>query len=132
MSMTAREALEHAIYLADELAEAPGVSAALRAIVPMLDDAERLRVQLAGCLVAAEGEAVKDVREIVEAFLRVNGYKGLAGYECGCGLDDLMPCDGEVADCQPAFKRECYGCGNDACEWRGNDDHGCYAAPVKP
>ena len=41
-------------------------------------------------------------REIVAAYLRGHGYEGLAGEECGCVLDDLMPCEGGWRDCVPA------------------------------
>jgi hypothetical protein len=35
------------------------------------------------------------------------GYDGLYCSECGCELDDLMPCGGEGAlDCYPAYKHE--------------------------
>lgn len=33
------------------------------------------------------------VRELIERYLRKEGYDGLAGDECGCGLENLMPCD---------------------------------------
>lgn len=38
------------------------------------------------------------------AWLRENGYDGLAGYQCGCGLDDLMPCS-EPFNCVPGHRR---------------------------
>lgn len=36
-----------------------------------------------------------DVREIVTAWLKTNGYDGLCNvdFECGCRIEDLMPCD---------------------------------------
>jgi len=37
------------------------------------------------------------VKKIVENYLRKNGYDGLYAEECGCCLDDLMPC-GECCD----------------------------------
>ena len=39
------------------------------------------------------------LRELVTDWLRANGYDGLAGDGCGCGLDDLMPCDSPCCDC---------------------------------
>ena len=43
-------------------------------------------------------------REIVRDWLKRGGYDGLCAYDCGCGLDDLMPCDGLVAECVPAYR----------------------------
>ena len=35
-----------------------------------------------------------DIEDIVEEWLKANGYDGLynSGLECGCHLGDLMPC----------------------------------------
>jgi hypothetical protein len=33
------------------------------------------------------------VREIVDEWLRDNGYDGLAGDDCGCIVGDLFPCE---------------------------------------
>jgi len=46
-----------------------------------------------------------NVREIVAAWLRQHGYDGLCVpyQECGCILDDLMPCDAPTADCLPGY-----------------------------
>jgi len=44
-------------------------------------------------------------REIVEKYLRDNGYDGLCGEECGCSIDDLMPCDYDcTSGCEPGYK----------------------------
>ena len=44
------------------------------------------------------------VKKIVENYLRENGYEGLYSEECGCYLDDLMPC-GECCDnCEAGYK----------------------------
>ena len=48
-----------------------------------------------------------DVRGIIIDFLKANGYDGLAGEDCGCGLDDLIACDGECAECRPAYEWRC-------------------------
>jgi Fe2+ or Zn2+ uptake regulation protein len=44
------------------------------------------------------------VREIVRQYLQDHGYHGLCNpaLECGCGIDDLMPCDSNPFGCQPA------------------------------
>lgn len=52
------------------------------------------------------------VHEIVKQHLEAHKYDGLCGDECGCQLDDLMPCSGEsmseqVPGCEPAYKVEC-------------------------
>lgn len=52
-----------------------------------------------------------DVRQIVTAYLRLEGYDGLYADEdadpdgCACVLDDLMPCDGYgMMNCRPGMK----------------------------
>ncbi|MBE3109349.1 MAG: hypothetical protein IMZ46_02375 [Acidobacteria bacterium] len=67
------------------------------------------------------------IKEIVEKYLRENGYEGLAGEDCGCTLDDLFPCDGNsdgstgVEKCEPAMKGKCPGA--DECEWAEVPEH---------
>ena len=46
------------------------------------------------------------IRELIAKYLRDNGYDGLAGDECGCGLDDLMPCDNPL-ECVPGHAVPC-------------------------
>lgn len=52
------------------------------------------------------------VKEIVADYLKANGYDGLynGDAECGCDLDDLMPCEGNPCCCQPGYKVGCGGC----------------------
>ena len=50
------------------------------------------------------------VKEIVVAYLKTHGYDGLAADECGCALDDLMPCGQPGDDCVTAHKRQCQHC----------------------
>lgn len=48
------------------------------------------------------------VREIVVAHLRQIGADGLCAADCGCGLDDLAPCNGYAeipGDCEPARRQ---------------------------
>ncbi len=47
-----------------------------------------------------------NVADILVEWLREHGYDGLYGDECGCGIDDLLPCD-MGAQCSPAYKRTC-------------------------
>ena len=46
-----------------------------------------------------------NVKEIVHEYLRVNGYDGLCSDDCGCGLDDLAPCEQCFDACVPAYHR---------------------------
>lgn len=58
-----------------------------------------------------------NVREIVIAHLNAGGFDGLAGEDCGCGLNDLMPCEEyRIADCKPAKKITCKEDGFTHCE----------------
>lgn len=46
-----------------------------------------------------------NVYGIVEKYLKDNGYDGLCTDDCGCHLDDLMPCCSEGAmDCVSGYK----------------------------
>jgi len=44
------------------------------------------------------------VRDIMETWLRDNGYDGLAYDGCGCGIDELMMCESPCEQCRPAYK----------------------------
>lgn len=50
-----------------------------------------------------------NVKQIIESYLRDNGYDGLfasadvAGETCGCGIDDLFLCGQICGECQPAY-----------------------------
>ena len=48
-----------------------------------------------------------NVREIIKTYLKVNGFDGLAGDECGCQIDDLICCDEDPSNCVPGHKKEC-------------------------
>lgn len=51
-----------------------------------------------------------DIRKIVEQWLRVNGYDGLAGDGCGCQISELFCCEYPDMDgCQPGYKITCPG-----------------------
>jgi hypothetical protein len=45
-------------------------------------------------------------KDIIRAFLRANRFEGLfcTEVECGCGIDDLAPCDGDMGRCFPGYK----------------------------
>lgn len=64
------------------------------------------------------------VERMVAEWLLKNGYEGLCdGDECGCGLDDLMPCGCAHADCGAAYRFECRRCAwfDDCCKRDGYD-----------
>jgi hypothetical protein len=58
------------------------------------------------------------VREIVQEYLKKNGYDGLHSHAednryagCGCGIDDLMmDCGFQCDDCEPAYLHSLFGC----------------------
>jgi hypothetical protein len=60
------------------------------------------------------------VIEIVKKYLKENGFDGLVGDDCGCGIEDLAPCGCDsIASCSAAIKvkQHCEDC-----------DAGCDAA----
>lgn len=54
-----------------------------------------------------------NVKNIVAEFLRRNGADGLYNdlHDCGCPVDDLMPCERLCTYCRPAAVRCCPDCG---------------------
>jgi hypothetical protein len=48
------------------------------------------------------------IKEILEAWLKENGYDGLCypDYDCGCRLEDLMPCCEPSGYCEAGHKRK--------------------------
>jgi hypothetical protein len=58
-------------------------------------------------------------KEIILDYLKNNKFDGLVcpHIQCGCGIDDFMPCDENWSDCQPAFKLQCANCK----EWENID-----------
>lgn len=65
------------------------------------------------------------VRDILIAYLRANGYDGLAGEDCGCGVDDLAPCEGYPMGCVPAHEVPCPGEDGEDSEGRCGECGGC-------
>lgn len=59
----------------------------------------------------AQREKTMNVKDIVKKYLEFFEYDGLAGkcYNegCGCGLNDLMPCENASPDCVPAKRFKC-------------------------
>jgi hypothetical protein len=70
------------------------------------------------------------LRDIIIEGLKAHGYDGLQNEDCGCGLDDLMPCDGDwmnTMKCEPAYRRECEGC-----PLLSDEDADCYMRRDRP
>ena len=69
------------------------------------------------------------LRELVIAGLRAGGYDGLTNeYDCGCCLDDFMPCMCEgIAACVAGYKHvcapdDCQGCHYGCDGWENRPD----------
>lgn len=64
------------------------------------------------------------VIEMVVEYLKANGYDGLAGKDCGCEIDYLIPCGCFDTDCVAGHKvtkkEDCEL--HDTCELRYCDD----------
>jgi len=47
------------------------------------------------------------VSEIIEKYLKENGYDGLYNLngECACEIGDLIPCVDYCGDCKPGYKK---------------------------
>ncbi len=61
-----------------------------------------------------------DIKSIVKNYLRENKFDGLFSnhFDCGCEIDDLMPCDEAQPECEPGYKIPC----SDNCPYDGNCD----------
>ena len=74
------------------------------------------------------------VKNIIRDWLIKYGYDGLCNEHCGCGINDLAPCDEMKSDCEPAYAHypkedECKQCSfADDCEWVGED---YYSSPLR-
>ena len=62
------------------------------------------------------------VCEIVEKYLKDNGFDGLAGEGrryCGCKISDLMCCGEPNPNCKAGYKIICKDCSELDCVYRG-------------
>ena len=57
------------------------------------------------------------VKEIVADWLKQHGYDGLFNPDCGCVLDDLMPCADRFSDCEAGYRVAC-----SECKWHDTDE----------
>jgi len=72
-----------------------------------------------------------NVRQIVIAHLKAGGFDGLCCDGCGCGLDDLMPCETDGMKCVPAKAVPCDGTCSGCCSSGENDRAiNCYRVAV--
>lgn len=57
---------------------------------------------------APDDPKIITVLDILDQYLRANGYDGLVNpdAECGCRLGDLRPCASDFSGCEPAYRRE--------------------------
>ena len=63
-----------------------------------------------------------DLKEIVLKYLEENKFDGLYRSEsCACRIDDIMPCDEPLADCEPGRIKNCEGCDD-----QEENKSGCY------
>ena len=47
------------------------------------------------------------VHEMVKAYMREHGIKGLCADWCGCSVDDIEPCGDMNGECESAEQRRC-------------------------
>jgi hypothetical protein len=78
--------------------------------------------------VGVEVEVQMTAAEILSDWLRAHGCDGLCTEDCGCGVDDMMPCGSYPGHCVPAKK---ISCDRDTCDdcgvtCYGQDDHSRY------
>lgn len=45
-----------------------------------------------------------NVKEIIKKYLMENGYNGLCCEDCGCFINDLIPCDDVCDHCVPGYE----------------------------
>ena len=69
------------------------------------------------------------ISEIIKKYLVDNDYDGLAGDDCGCGINDLFLCECCNWKCVPAYriKSDCDECGNDCSQW---EEEYCYMSEI--
>ena len=69
------------------------------------------------------------VEEIIQKYLRDNMFDGLCCEDCGCGIDDLVPCDANFLECEPAYYNDCATCAiAEKCEEKDSDVLEMYCA----
>lgn len=73
-------------------------------------------------IIISKGDGIT-VKEIIENYLRTNGFNGLYKSDegCACELNDLCLCGfyESPVDCKPGYKRLCETCKEEDCDMRG-------------
>lgn len=76
----------------------------------------------------------KNVLDIIYKYLKDNCFDGLCTIDCGCGFDDLCPCEGEELQCVPAYKHinpDCSKCESKCISFDGENLSECYKTEKK-
>jgi hypothetical protein len=80
------------------------------------------------------------IKRIVEDYLKANGFDGLSREDCGCGIEDLFPCEDVPYDCHPAYRHKtdadgrCRDCplSDDDCLFEGGGNVFCVQKRPEP
>ena len=51
-----------------------------------------------------------NVLDIVSAYLKANGFDGLAAEDCGCKIEELAECCKGFSECRPGYLKDCEKC----------------------
>lgn len=73
-------------------------------------------------------------KKMLKDYLTRNGYDGLVNEDvpCGCLVNDLAPCDGNVSACVAGWKEDVPASVRCGCEGAGTDHWHVTTAPVDP
>lgn len=62
--------------------------------------------------------------KIIKRYLTKRGFGGLyLPGECGCDIENLMPCCMDFSECKPGYKRLCDSCDIKGCEIREKESY---------
>jgi len=61
------------------------------------------------------------IGEAVRAVMKEKGFDGIVGPDCGCTLEDLMPCDFPQKGCVLCKVKKVVHCGIYECEYDGEE-----------
>lgn len=75
------------------------------------DWSDNLVVEICSYGIMPIDKPLPDVKAIVKDYLERHGYDGLVGINCGCLIDDLMPCKESGDNCNPGYRvTNCINC----------------------